>query len=315
MGVIRYFLKSCLQPSGGVGVIYKHAKNLIELGFKCEIVHPSGYYHKQSWLEFDPDYIPHLNIDEVVFNDEDIIVFGECFATEMRTYKDIPGRKVVFCQSHLYISLDMQPNETWVDFNVHDVIVVQEPLKYEIDKIFGSGLFNIHKIKPSISDEIFNLIDKETGNYVAISSRNVEDFNKIEHFLKALNIKSIHMVNMDRKTYANVLKNARMAVWIDEIAGFGTFPIECTKVGTPLLMLKPKVMPEYIINGDIKVNIANNLIALPGRLINLLYDDDELKRNSSDLIGVGGLYGEDEEKNALEKVFSDLLNNEEDKNN
>ena len=52
---------------------------------------------------------------------------------------------------------------------------------------------------------------------------------------------------MRRVDFAKRLQSNFAAVWIDRIASFGTFPLECMKSGVIPICLKPDITPEYIL--------------------------------------------------------------------
>ena len=41
------------------------------------------------------------------------------------------------------------------------------------------------------------------------------------------------MSGLSREDFATELSKSFLGVWIDELAGFGTFPLECMKTNTP----------------------------------------------------------------------------------
>jgi len=55
---------------------------------------------------------------------------------------------------------------------------------------------------------------------------------------------------MRRIDFARRLQGNFAAVWIDRIASFGTFPLECMKCGTIPICLKPDIIPDYMIERD-----------------------------------------------------------------
>ena len=55
---------------------------------------------------------------------------------------------------------------------------------------------------------------------------------------------------MRRIDFAKRLQGNFAAVWVDRIASFGTFPLECMKSGVIPICLKPDIMPEYLLERD-----------------------------------------------------------------
>ena len=54
------------------------------------------------------------------------------------------------------------------------------------------------------------------------------------------------MRGMDTKTFAETLKDVAVGVWVDDISGFGTFPLECMKSGVPVIGKIPNLKPEWL---------------------------------------------------------------------
>ena len=62
------------------------------------------------------------------------------------------------------------------------------------------------------------------------------------------------MRGMDRKTFADELANSCLAVWVDDVAGFGTFPLEAIQCNTPVIGKIPNMVPEWMeesVDGDV----------------------------------------------------------------
>jgi glycosyltransferase involved in cell wall biosynthesis len=66
------------------------------------------------------------------------------------------------------------------------------------------------------------------------------------------------MRNLTEKDFANGLETSCLSVWIDEVSGYGTFPLESMKCGIPVLGLVPNLLPEWM-NEDNGLWINNKL--------------------------------------------------------
>jgi glycosyltransferase involved in cell wall biosynthesis len=115
--------------------------------------------------------------------------------------------------------------------------------------------------------------------------------NIIKHFyLKYPQYKWVSfkdMKGMSRDEFADTLKECCLAVWIDKIAGFGTFPIEAAKCGVPVIGLIPEIVPEFATD---KSGIwTNDFLAIPdliGNYIRLWLEDavpDQMKEGTVEL--------------------------------
>jgi hypothetical protein len=56
------------------------------------------------------------------------------------------------------------------------------------------------------------------------------------------------MRNMSNKEFAESLGESCVSVWVDRIAGFGTFPLESMMCETPVIGTLPILRPEWITN-------------------------------------------------------------------
>ena len=114
---------------------------------------------------------------------------------------------------------------------------------------------------------------------------------------------------MDRETFAEVLRECCLSVWIDKIAGFGTFPIESAKSGVPVIALIPEIVPEYA--NEKSAIWTNDLLSIPdliGNYVRLWLEDSvptELIEGSKEL---SKLYSEKDGKKEIERTYRELVN-------
>jgi hypothetical protein len=54
------------------------------------------------------------------------------------------------------------------------------------------------------------------------------------------------MRNLSEKDFAKGLETSCLSVWVDEISGYGTFPLESMKSNVPVLGLVPNLLPEWM---------------------------------------------------------------------
>lgn len=309
---IYYFVPDMQNnPSGGIGVIYNHVKTLVDLGFNASILHQDASYIRPSWMGLEYRKLPHVDAKALNVSFEDIIVIPEGFTPVMQECfkQGIPARMVVFAQSWAYILNALQPGMDWSSFGVKDVLTVQAPLTDYVKAVFGVDKFNIKQISPSISDVVFSPSDKPKKPIIAISSR--EQFNA-EHIIKQFYLKFPQyrwiafkdMRGSDREDFADVLKSACLSVWVDPIAGFGTFPIESAKCGTPFIGLIPTLAPEYI-NEDNGIWV-DSIFSIPDMIasyLNLWLEDKVTEEISSSITGLASMYTSEQEKEQLNEVF------------
>ena len=126
---------------------------------------------------------------------------------------------------------------------------------------------------------------------------------------------------MRRVEFANRLRENFAAIWVDRIASFGTFPLECMKSGVLPICLKPDITPEYIIDRD-DDNIAVGVNSQAGiwtsdyyeiptiiadAILNYLQDGipDSLYNNMKE---VSEKYNQKNAEEQLIKVYGEFLN-------
>lgn len=99
-GRILYMNHDNPQPSGGVQVIYDHVRHLVRNGYDAYVVHfRSGF--KPAWFD---GQVPTLYCDQPFqVTPDDLILIPEDHAAFLEFFRDVPARKVLFCQNHFYL--------------------------------------------------------------------------------------------------------------------------------------------------------------------------------------------------------------------
>lgn len=312
---IMFYLPSVPQASGGVGVVYSHAKRLHDLGYDVIILHDEKDYAKPTWLGSEYCDLKHLlTSSKPQIFPEDILVYPEGFSNIMQQTASLTCIKVVLCQSHAYVLPSLVTAMNWSSFGIKNVLVVQEPLKEYIHKVFGAHLFDVKVLAPSIDENIFKPSGKIKKPIVAVSARDQSHLmNLAKHFYttypqyKMVSFKD--MRDLSRKDFASVLDEAFLGVWIDRVAGFGTFPIECAKVNTPFIALVPDMIPEYAHEDrGVWVSSQLDLADVVAKFVASWLED---KVPVELMAGIGELatqYSKVDEDKGIEEIYSGYLN-------
>jgi hypothetical protein len=97
------------------------------------------------------------------------------------------------------------------------------------------------------------------------------------------------MSGLPREMFAKELQKSFMSVWIDELASFGTFPLESMKCDTPVVGKIPRMVPEWMGTVDEVGNLnlndngvwTSNLNSIPDIVATMvgLYLEDSLPEN------------------------------------
>ena len=244
-------------PVGAVANIYEHVKMLNELGYKANVLHEKNEYTTKQlefikgWLGEEYSSLPHASIEdkEVKIDMVDYIIIPELFANVMEQTVNLPGKRIIFCQSYDYITETLQAGKTWADYGITDCITTTEKQKDYIDGLFGGRIKT--KVIPVSIDERFKKTDKPKKPIISILTRDQRDTVKIfkNFYLKYPHLKWVtfrDMRGMTKEVFSNALQESCLSVWVDDIAGFGTFPIESMACDTPVIGKVPNLPNGWI---------------------------------------------------------------------
>jgi len=246
-----FVLDSKGNPIGELTYIYEHAKILRENGLNAVILtEKNDYTGVGDWLGEEYMQIPHVSVESQTLkvSPQDFLVIPEIFANIMDQAKAMPCRRIVFCQSYDYILEILNLGAKWSDYGIKECITTTEKQKQYISELFPN--LNTQVVPIGIPD-YFKMSDKPQKPVVSLSCRDQRDTAKIvkTFYLKYPQYKWVtfrDMKGLPRETFANVLSESCLAVWVDPIAGFGTFPIEAMKCGVPVIGRVPNITPEWM---------------------------------------------------------------------
>ena len=209
-----------------------------------------------SWIDFDISNISiqPLGDKKVTFIDgttedciplnvspEDFLIIPEGFPDVMKKTMQVPCKRIVFAQSWFYVLNAMQPGEKWQHYGIKNVISVSESITEYLGSVMP-GL-DIKHLKQGINREIFKAPTKISDKMpmVAFSpSRGQENKLKTYNIIKTFYafyphlkwIRFQELEGLDREEFAEKLSNCAFYLYTDDIAGFGTAPLEAMACGT-----------------------------------------------------------------------------------
>ena len=232
--------------------IYDVAMALKDSGFNPIILHEKkDYTGVASWL--DESYmtnLPHRAIEgeNLEISPEDFIVLPEIYGFIMEQIKDLPCGKIVLTQSYSYVLDTLQPGQSWPSLGFLKCITTSEKQKERVESYMKKMSYDI--ITPYIS-EIFDKPKLPPMPIVAVHTRDQTDTINIvkEFYLKYPQFRWFTFRDMRGLTqleFANSLKNCFLSVWIDDISGFGTYPLESMSCGIPVIGKIPDLIPEWM---------------------------------------------------------------------
>lgn len=273
-----YVLDTKGNASAGVNHIYNIVKHLNEGGYKATILYDKkDFTGVKSWLGEEYANLPHDTIENNInLTPSDIIVVPEIFGNLMKQLAELNVRshKIVLLQSPEYIYEVMEVGETWNTFGFNTVIGTSKTLNTYAQSIFPT--IETHLIEPGINTKLFNKTENLRKPIFSIVARNQTDAYKVSKIFYAkypmykwVTIRELR--GLSQEEFSNTLKESAGAIWIDDIAGFGTFPIEAMECGIPTVGVIPKILPEWLYDknkdGQIKIKEhgiwVNNTYDLP----------------------------------------------------
>ncbi len=317
----------------GVANIYEHVKILTELGYNAHILHEKNDYkihgdeHGQGvvdWLGEDYGTLSHVSIEsqDLKIKPEDFMVVPEVFSPLMEQTKHFPCIKIVLSQSPEYIFELLPIGRRWTDYGYNTVITTSEKQSNFIHTLFPSS--NVYTVPVSIPS-YFTDSDKPKQPVICIHTRNQSDTVKIvkQFYLqyplyKWVSFKDLR--GLSRTQFAEELGKSCLAVWVDDVAGFGTFPLEAIECNTPVIGKAPNTIPEWmeehdehgtqkIINNGIWTNTTSNIPELIATYLKLWLEDNVPTDLYDVMETTKGKYTRENQKAHIEKVYGEIFHN------
>jgi hypothetical protein len=322
------------NPTAGIANMYEHVKLLNELGYNAAILHEKNDYKIKGdeesngvadWLGDEYVNIPHISIESQTLNvtPADFIIIPEIFSNIMEQVKAFPCKKVVFSQSYDYL-LELLPiGKRWnTDYGFNDVITTSTKQAIYLSNLFPS--LNTHVVPVSIPS-YFKDSDKPKMPIIALHTRNQGDAAKIAKsfylqypIYKWVTFKELR--GLSRQNFATELGKACLAVWIDDAAGFGTFPLEAIESNTPVIGKMPNMIPEWmetvdeegnvtIKNNGVWTNTTLNIPELIATYIKVWLEDSVPTDLVEGIKNSQGQYTTEKQKETIKNVYHGLVEN------
>jgi hypothetical protein len=208
------------------------------------------------------------------------------------------------------------------DYNFHDVITTSEKQARFVNSLFPS--IRTHVIPVSIPS-YFKENEQPKIPVVSIVSRNHGDAAKIAKAFylqfpvyKWITFKELR--GIPRRQFANELAKSCLAVWIDDQAGFGTFPLEAMECNTPVIGKMPNMIPEWmetkdeegnymVKNNGVWTNTTLNIPELIATYIKVWLEDSVPSELLASMKSSTGQYTPEKQTQSIENVYTGLLEN------
>ena len=313
-GIYFFTMDTKGAPTAGVANIYEHAKVLRELGYNANILHEKNDYTPVNWLGEGYVNLPHVSIESQTLNvnQSDIIVVPEIYSNVMEELTKLPAYRVVMSQSYDYILDMLPPGKSWRDYGITKCITTSENQKNYIDELFSNTL-DVSVVPVGIPS-YFKPTDRDKKPVVSVMARDQRDLVKIfkSFYLKYPHLKWItfrDMRGLPKELFAKELSESCLAVWVDDIAGFGTFPLEAMKSDVPVLAKVPNITPEYFTDKNgIWTHDVNSISGLISNYVQAWLEDSEPKELYDEMSKVKELYTMEQMSDKVKEVYENIFN-------
>ena len=322
------------NPTAGIANIYEHVKLLNELGYQAYILHEKNDYKLvgdengfgiADWLGEEYAKLPHASIEgqELMISPSDFIIIPEIFSNIMDQVKSFPCKKIVLSQSYDYLLELLPVGKRWdFDYGFNDVITTSKKQAVYVKSLFPSIM--THVVPVSIP-EYFKPTGKPKIPVVAILTRNAGDAAKLAKafylqfpIYKWVTFKELR--GLSREKFATELEKCFLAVWIDDQAGFGTFPLEAIECNTPVIGKMPNMLPEWLEsvepNGEVTVknngvwtNTTLNMPELIATYLKIWLEDAVPSDLLEGMAESRGQYTTENQKQSISEVYGAIIEN------
>lgn len=315
-----FFLTMDTKGNAKAAIAYNYeiVKTLNELGFNAFIMHEKNEYDSvESWLGSELSSVPHVSIEskEVKVEVSDLVIIPEVFGHVLEQTKTMPCERIIMCHSYDYIFETLPPGMTWPSYNVHRCISTSEKQSEMINSMMPN--IQLENIKLYIPD-YFKKCEKPQPPTISIHTRDSRDTHKVikAFYVKFPQYKWISfrdLRNLSREKFAEDLSQSSCAVWIDELSGFGTFPLESMKCGVPVLGKVPNLQPEWMTEKNgIWTHETNKIVDLLGSFVNKWLEDEVPQELYDEMKKTVDPYTKEAFTNSVETLFEGMRKRKED---
>lgn len=254
---------------------------------------------------------------QLIVNPEDFVIIPEGFPNVMERFSQIACKKIVLAQSWYYILNSMQIGQKWQQFGITDVISISNGITDYIKAIMP-GL-KIKNCIQSIDTEIFkkqSLVNK-FPKIAFMPGRSQDAVMKTYNVIKTFYsfyphfrwIRFDELKGLSKEEFAERLGSSSLCLYTDEIAGFGTMPLEAMACGTHVVGWTPLGGKEYMTsdngfwanNGDI-FQLAELIGIAVEKLLSGQLDAEEIQKQYDDTVSK---YTKEKEQTILINILNE----------
>jgi len=322
------------SPVASVYEIYFHATVVKNMGYEVIMLVEKGDYVVPAWIEKELTGFKHMSMSDpkLMVGPEDVMIIPEVYSNVMEQTKNLPCIRIGLLQSVDYMVNSLIPGTDWKSFGINDIITTSQTLKEWVETFYGINKFNIKTYNIGIP-EYFEKSKMPQKPVVSVIGRNANEISKLVKLFFSrypqyswvtfdpMLTKSKPPQAMRRVDFAKRLQGNFAAVWIDRIASFGTFPLECMKSGVVPICLRPDIMPEFMVVRDENGIVSNvvegagvwtdnyyDLPILVGEVLIKFLDDNVDAKLYESMDVVVAKYTQEAAENQLTEVYQGFLN-------
>lgn len=259
-------------------------------------------------------------VELLSINPEDFVIIPEGFPNVMERFVQIPCKKIVFAQSWYYILNAMSVGQSWKNWGIEDVISISDGIT-EYLNIIMPGM-RIKNYSQSIDKNLFkpkNIADRFPK--IAFMPGRTQDavlktYNVIKTFYAFYPqyrwIRFDELKSLNKEEFADRLSESSLVLYTDEIAGFGTLPLEAMACNTHVVGWTPLGGKEYMNatngfwahNGDI-FQLAELLGVAVERLLTGMLDEPAVTEEYEKTLVK---YTPEKEKESILQIYKEYKN-------
>lgn len=255
--------------------------------------------------------------NQLVVNPEDFVIIPEGFPNVMEKFSQIACKKIVLAQSWYYILNSLQMGQKWQQFGIRDVMSISNGITEYINAIMP-GL-NIKNCTQSIDTDLFKKysLTEKFPKVAFMPGRSQDAVMKTYNVIKTFYafypqfrwIRFDELKGLSKEEFAERLGTSSICLYTDEIAGFGTMPLESMACGTHVVGWTPLGGKEYMnanngfwaSNGDI-FQLAELLGIAVEKMVTGQLDSEEVSKQYEITLAK---YTKETEKNSLLKIINE----------
>lgn len=297
------------QAKASVALTYDIVKELKKNNYNALIMHEKNDFHDvTTWLGDEYKDIPHVSIEskqvEVILSD--LVIIPEVFGHVLEQTQEMPCEKLILAQAYDYVLETLPPGLTWRNYNVGTCITTSKKQEEYLTTLMGN--LKYYNVQPYIKDS-FKKLQEPQPPLISIHTREPRDTMKIikSFYLKYPQFKWItfrDLRNLATKKFAEDLSESFVSVWVDDISGFGTFPLESMKCGVPVIGKVPNLKPEWMTEDNgIWTYEINQMVDILGNFVQKWLEDELPEQLYTDMESTVKVYTEENFKNSVISVF------------